>query len=479
MRLIPPPPLWTAYLAAAILGLRHHCAQRDEVGGVSGIQQVIKRTGAIVPFNSERITNAIYRAAVAVGGRDRAVAERLADEVVAQLQRDLAPGEIPTVEGIQDLVERVLIKNGYASTAKAYILYRDERARRRQERARSQALAHQNIPWRKIYEVLNWALDHDLNTVEQLNRRIQQGDWPEIVHESDRAYNEDVTCAAEMIRERRDEIRIVIIAGPSSSGKTTTTIKLNHLLTSMGLRLAPLALDHYFYDLEQHPKDEFGDYDYETPQALDIALINQHLQRLIAGERVLVPHYDFRTGKRTLDQTPLQIGPHDIILIDSLHGLYQPMMEGILAERRFSIYIEPLLQMRGPGGQYVRWTDLRLMRRMERDARHRAYDPRRTLEHWRYVRASEMRNIVPYVNTCDYVINSGLPYELPVMRARLLQAFGQWEQQYRDDPLRQDAYIRAQRIHALLGAVLPVEDESSIPPDSLLREFIGGSCYTY
>jgi len=446
---------------------------------VPEIQQVIKRTGAVVPFNQERITNAIYRAAVAVGGRDRAIAERLADEVVALLECETPPGEIPMVEGIQDTVERVLIKNGYASTAKAFILYRDERARRRQERAHREAQAQQNIPWRKIYEVLNWAVDHGVHTVAQLNARIERGEFPEIVREADRAYNEDVTCAAEMIRERRDEIRIAIVAGPSSSGKTTTTIKLSHLLASMGLRLVPLTVDDYFYDLENHPRDEFGDYDYETPQALDLALINQHLQQLIAGEQVLLPHYDFKTGRRTLERTPLQIGPDEIILIDSLHGLHKPMLEGIPADRQFKLYIEPLLQMRGPDGEYVRWTDLRLMRRMERDASHRAYDPQRTLEHWHYVRSSEMRNIVPYVNTCDYVVNSGLPYELPVMRARLGAHFARWAELYRDDPLRQDAYIRARRIHTLLEAVLPVEDEAAIPPDSLLREFIGGSSYVY
>jgi uridine kinase len=443
------------------------------------IERVVKRTGAVVPFNRDRIANAIYRAAVAVGGRDRALAERLADEVVSVLERELAPDESPTVEGIQDVVERVLIKNGYARTAKAFILYRDERARRREERARHEALAQQNIPWRKIYEVLNWAIDHRLHTVELLNRRIEQGEFPEIVRVSDQAYEDDVARAAEMIRERRDEIRLAIVAGPSSSGKTTTTIKLSHLLTGMGLNLVPLSLDHYFYDLEDHPRDEFGDYDYETPQALDLELINEHLQRLIAGERVLLPLYDFRTGTRKLDQTPLQIGPDDIILIDSLHGLYKPMMEGVAPEQQFRLYIEPLLQMRTPGGQYVRWTDLRLMRRMERDARHRAYDPQRTLEHWHYVRSSEMRNIVPYINTCDYVVNSGLPYELPVMRVRLLDAFARWAELYRDDPLREDARARAQRIHALLSAVLPVEDESVVPPDSLLREFIGGSSYAY
>lgn len=443
------------------------------------ITHVVKRTGAVVPFKKERITNAIYRAAVAVGGRDRAIAEGLADQVVVMLEETTPPGHIPTIEEIQDIVEKVLIEHGHARTAKAYILYRDERARSRQQRAERSTHPSENIPWPKIWEVLNWAVDHDVHTVERLNARITRGEFSQIVREADRAYIEDITTASEIIRERRDRVKIVIIAGPSSSGKTTTTIKLSHLLKKMGLTLVPLTVDNYFFDLELHPKDEFGDYDFETPQALDLELINEHLVHLIAGEEVRVPFYDFKTGKRHDDHTPMRIGPNDIILIDSLHGLYADMTRDVDDELKFKLYIEPLLQMKGPDGKFVRWTDLRLMRRMVRDAVHRAYDPQQTLEHWHYVRSSEMRHIIPYINTTDYIVNSGLPYELPIMRARLFSHFEKWVKQYRDDPLREDAFMRAERVHRLLQAVTPVEDDSAIPPDSLLREFIGGSCYEY
>ncbi len=443
------------------------------------ITHVVKRTGATVPFNKERITNAVYRAAVAVGGRDRAVAEGLADQAVAMLEEAAPAGHVPTIEEIQDIVEKVLIENGHARTAKAYILYRDERARRRRERAKRSVHPSESIPWHKIWEVLNWAVDHDLHTVERLNARIARGEFPDIVRETERAYNEDITTASEIIRERRDVVRVVIVAGPSSSGKTTTTTKLNHMLKHMGLSLVPLTVDNYFFDLELHPKDEFGDYDFETPQALDLELINEHLARLVAGEEVRIPFYDFKTGKRHEDHTPMRIGPGDIILIDSLHGLYADMTCSIEHSQKFKLYIEPLLQMKGPDGAFVRWTDLRLMRRMVRDAAYRAYDPQRTLEHWHYVRSSELRSIIPYVNTTDYIVNSSLPYELPVMRARLFQHFERWAEAYKDDPLRADAFTRAERVYNLLKAVTPVEDESAIPPGSLLREFIGGSCYEY
>jgi uridine kinase len=443
------------------------------------LTHVVKRTGAKVPFKKERITNAIYRAAVAVGGRDKAIAEGLADQVVAMLEEITPPDHVPTIEEIQDVVEKILIENGHAKTAKAYILYRDERARQRKRRAERSQRAYENIPWRKMWRVLDWAVEHELHTVEHLNARIAHSEFFDIVHETDHAYNDDITAASEVIRERRDKVKIVIIAGPSSSGKTTTTTKLSHLLKKMGLSLVPLTVDNYFHDLELHPKDEFGDYDFETPQALDLNLINEHLVRLIAGEEVLIPFYDFKTGKRQNDHTPMQIGSNDVILIDSLHGLYAPMMKDVDDEVKFKLYIEPLLQMKGPDRQYVRWTDLRLMRRMERDAAFRSYDPQRTLEHWHYVRSSELRNIIPYINTTDYIVNSGLPYELPIMKARLFHHFEKWVDLYKDDPLRDDAFTRAERVYNLLKAVTPVEDDSDIPPDSLLREFIGGSCYEY
>ncbi len=443
------------------------------------ITHVVKRTGAVVPFHQERITNAIYRAAVAVGGRDRETAERLSDQVVAMIEQTNPPGRTPTVEEIQDIVEKVLIENGHAKTAKAYILYRQERAAHRHAHALRSIRVEDYIPWKKVWEVLNWSTAHHLNTTELLNERIAQGEFPEIVRETDRCYNEDVTTAAEMIGERRGDLRVVIITGPSSSGKTTTTIKLSHLLTRMGLKLVPLTVDNYFFDLQVHPRDEFGDYDFETPQALDLALINAHLVDLAAGKEVRIPSYDFKTGRRHDEQTPMRLGPNDLLLIDSLHGLYPEMTEGIDDQVKFRLYLEPLLQIKEPNGHYVRWSDLRLMRRMLRDAIYRAYNPQQTLEHWHYVRKSELMNIIPFIHTADYIVNSGLPYELPIMRARLLGDFESWSTLYRNDPLRVDAYTRAERVHTMLEAVTPVEDETAIPCDSLLREFIGGSCYVY
>jgi uridine kinase len=443
------------------------------------ITHVVKRSHAIVPFKRERIVNAIYRSAVAVGGRDRERAEFLADEVIRYLEKETPAGHNPHIEEIQDAVEKVLIEHGHAKVAKVFILYRNEQLQKRKEEAREAAESTGNIPWRKIYYVLDWAIAHRLHTIESLNQRIREGEFPQIVHESESAYEDNVTAASEWIEERQDDIRVVIVSGPSSSGKTTTTIKLEQRLQKRGLRFRALNIDNYFFDLELHPKDEFGDYDFETPQALDLALISQHLQALLEGQEIMIPFYDFKTGTRKLDQTPMRLDEDEILLIDSLHGLYPQMTESVPDHQKARIFLEPLMQMKQPNGEYIHWADLRLIRRMLRDSVHRAYDPQRTLEHWHYVRSSEMRHIIPHIGTTDIIINSAMPYEIAIYRPKLLDRFTEWESKYRDDPLREDAFLRASRVRTMLDAVEPVEDDSAIPGDSVLREFIGGSTLAY
>jgi uridine kinase len=444
---------------------------------MSKIKKVIKRSGALVDFSLNRIANAIYRAAVSVGGRDRDMAQHLAQLVVQTLEETLPPGKIPHVEEIQDAVEKVLIENGHAAVAKAFILYRDERKRSR-ETSKTLALhSSSNIPWKKIWYVLDWAVEHKVNTINSLNERIAKGEFANIVAETEEVYNQDVENAVDLIAERSEGLRMVIITGPSSSGKTTTTIKVSDHLGKLGMKLTTLNVDNYFFNLEAHPQDEFGDFDFETPQALDLPLINEHLHKMLAGEEVMIPFYDFKTGTRQEAQTPMQVAKDEVILIDSLHGLFPDMTEGISEEQQFKLYLEPLLQMKDEHGKYIRWTDLRLIRRMLRDEVHRNWEAQHTLTHWHYVRTSEMRNIIPYIPTTDYIINTGMPYELSIYRPRMLDKFAQWAKEYKNEPLRLDAYHRASRVHKILQQVTSIEDDSPIPGDSVLREFIGGSIY--
>ncbi len=446
---------------------------------MSKFKYVVKRTGAVVPFNPDRISNVIYRAAVSVGGRDKEKAAGLARQVIEIMEAKFEDGYKPHVEEIQDIIEKVLIENGHAKVAKEFILYREEAARRRREDSRHFSKPNEVIPWKKVWRSLDWAVSHNLHTVESVNRRIKNGEFPYIVHESESLYETQLDTAADLIKERSGELKMVMVSGPSSSGKTTTTLKLERRLNKMGMSFVPLIVDNYFFDLELHPKDEFGDYDFETPQALDLEMINDHLKRLAAGEEVKIPYYDFKSGKRFPDRTPLQIHDHEVLLIDSLHGLYPQFSQEIPGSQKFKLYLEPLLQMKMPDGQYIRWTDLRLIRRMLRDSVHRAYNPEQTLLHWHYVRSSEKRNILPYCSTADYIINTSMPFEVPIYRPKLLEQFKEWEKKYEGDPLREDAYIRASRTRKMLEAIEPVEDDSPIPGDSVLREFIGGSTLNY
>ncbi len=175
----------------------------------------------------------------------------------------------------------------------------------------------------------------------------------------------------------------------------------------------------------------------------------------------------------------MRLKENEMILIDSLHGLYPPMTEGIEESYKFKLYLEPLLQMKDGQGKYIRWTDIRLMRRILRDAAFRAHDPENTLTHWHYVRTSELRAIIPQINHADYIINSAMPYELSIYKPKLLPSFEKWAEKFEGDPLREDAYERSSRILTLLNEIDTLEDDSVVPLESVIREFIGGSSFKY
>ena len=439
---------------------------------------IVKRDGRVVPFDRERITTAIFNAATSVGGSDRATAEELAAKVEDRLWHSYHRDAIPSVEDVQDLVESVLIHEGHARTSRAYIIYRHQHAQARAAR-QDRFEATDNIPYKKIYEVLRWNMNHDCETVEGLNRIIDSGGFPDLIAACEERYTKEVKACAEKVIARLPDVRMVIIAGPSSSGKTTTTIKMGETLKAHGYELVAINIDHYFFDLEMHPKDEFGDYDYETPQALDLDLINQHLADLMAGKTIRTPDYNFKTGKRTLDVHELSLGPKQILLIDSLHGLYAKMTESIPAHNKFRLYIETLGQVQDDEGNFMRWADNRLLRRMIRDSWNRNLKPMQTLTHWHYVRRSELTHIIPFIGSADFLVNSAMPFELPILKHKLFGHFPEALEKFKNEPKRQDAYIRARRVHDFLQHLRPWEDDSPVSQRSLIREFIGGSEYTY
>ena len=436
------------------------------------VTHVIKRNGDLVPFDRNKITTAVYKAAAAIGGHDRALSERVTDRVVARVE---SQGGTPSVEEIQDLVERVLIEAGHARTAKAYILYRSERARLRRAKG-GRSVGRDDVPYRAMWRALVWNLEHDVHTVAGLNRAVAGDAWPQLVAAAEAAYDADVADTATQILDARERIRVVIIAGPSSSGKTTATCKLTQSLAAAGLDVVPLNLDNYFFDLHLHPRDESGDYDFETPEALDLPLVNEHLAALLDGREIAMPIYDFKLGRRRDERVPLRLGAQQVLLLDTLHGLFDGLSASVADELKFRLYVETVLQLRDDGGRWVRWTDLRLLRRMMRDAAHRNYDPERTILHWHYVRRGELKHIIPHVGRADAVINGALPYELPILKRYLGGRFADWIAEWGDDPQRSDAVARATRLRNLLDS-LSSADDACVPATSVLREFIGGSAY--
>jgi len=442
------------------------------------ISRIVKRDGSVVAYDRTRISNAILKALASVGQPDMKLAETMAGKVEAAILATYGPAAMPSVEDIQDLVESVLMENGLTKVARNYIIYRHQHAMARAARAHEFEVSD-NVPYKKLYEVLRWNIEHGCDSIENLNKIIRSGGYAELVAAANKRFDEEVDCAARLMLQRRGSVRIAIIAGPSSSGKTTTTIKLSERLGRSGVKLKAINLDNYFFDIEKHPVDEFGDRDYETPEALDMPLINEHLKLLLEGKTIRTPRYEFKTGRRRLNAQEMRLEDDEVLLIDSLHGLYDAMTAGVPAEAKFRLYIETLGQMRAADGTFMRWADNRLLRRMARDKDHRNLKPLETLTHWHYVRKSEIKHIIPYIKRADMIINSALPYELPLFKRRLFRYFSDAVKRYRDDPKRLDAYIRAYRVHRLLQPLRLVRDESCIPPDSLVREFIGGSCYRY
>lgn len=442
------------------------------------IGQVIKRDGRTVAFDHNKVLDSIFRAAVDVGGRDRKTAELLTGKVISAINRAYSAATIPSVEEIQDIIEKVLVENGHYKTAKAYILYRAEHARLREDK-NTRIVAEDNVPYKVLWRVYKWNVDHSCDTIEKINKHIQKGTFSKLVKDCEKQYAEEIDKVAAKILENKDKLRIVIVAGPSSSGKTTTTVKISEQLQKKNMQFVLLNLDNYFLNLEEHPKDEYGDYDFETPQALDLELINSHLEKLLAGQTVKMPFYNFKTGKRQLNATEFTLKDGQIILIDSLHGLFPQITASVPHEMKFRFYIETLCQLRDADGEFMRWADLRMLRRMVRDSWHRAYDPEKTVGHWHYVRRSEKKHIVPFINKADHVFNGSLSYELPVYKKHLFKHLPSIIEKYGNDPKRLDAFMRAQRVYKLLQEIEELEDDSCIPKNSLIREFIGGSSYKY
>jgi uridine kinase len=472
------------------------------------IIKVQKRNRALVRFDAERIRRAILRAAQSIGGfsqdllpgtndrlfdawnTDEAIAGFLADAVMLCLNSDphhLIANFPPTIETIQDEVLHALRGYGFQNTADAYACYRWGRHWLREGAITAQEFVGNGFPEAEMARALEWNRRRGCETVAGLNEIVRRGKLKSLIDDSLGLYEQALDEAEAKVLARLnagDKLRLLWISGPSSSGKTTTTVKLTDRLRQRGLRFLMLNLDDYFWSLVEHPTDWINDRNYETPEAMDIQMLNAHLQALLAGETVEKPVYSFKEGRR-LASKPIRLEKDQILLLDCLHGLYPPITEGIDRSAQFRLYIETqnvLYEGDGSSKRLTRFTDVRLMRRMLRDAQYRNHSPLLTVLHWHYVRAGELFSIIPLRGLADHAINGGFPFDLPVLKPFFSGPGSYLPARAELQPYEGflDARIRFDRVSSLLDSIEGVERKALVgydlvPGDAVVREFIGGS----
>ena len=328
------------------------------------------------------------------------------------------------------------------------------------------------IPSPKIFQVQKeaekWGEMMEISVVGEINEKISRGNVKEMILISEALQEGKISRIAEQISQQRD-VKFVMIAGPSSSGKTTFSHRLSIQLAAHGLKPHPIAVDNYFVNREDTPKDENGNYNFECLEAIDIELFNRDMNALLRGERVEIPRFNFKLGKREYKGDFLQMEPHDILVIEGIHSLNDKMSYSLPKESKFKIYISALTQLNVDEHNRIPTTDGRLIRRMVRDNRTRGTSARETIAMWPSVRRGENENIFPYQEEADVMFNSALIYELAVLKLYAEPLLFQIE---KDAPEYQEAKRLLKFLDYFVG--IPSED---IPYNSILREFVGGSCF--
>ena len=485
-------------------GLRYH----HRVAVQNRIVKISKRNRALVRFDTDRIGKAIARAAESIGGfpqdflpgvnekifaahpADAEVATFLGDTAVVCLNSDpqhFISNFPPTIETIQDAVLHALRSHGFQKTADAYECYRWGRHWLREGAITKEQFVGNGFPRDRMENILEWNRAHGVDTVAGLNEKIRSGKIREVIPAALTVYETSLDEAADKVIARLnagDPLRMIWVSGPSSSGKTTTTVKLTQRLAKHGLRFLMLNLDDYFWPAMEHPTDWLNDRNYEAPEALDIQLLNEHLRALLEGRTIEKPVYSFKEGRRNGTKT-VKLEPDQILLLDCLHGFYPPITEGIDGAMQFRLYIEAMNMIyEGDGStrRLAQFPDARMLRRMLRDVKHRNHSPLATILHWHYVRYGELFSIIPLMGLADHVVNGGTPFDLAALKPFLSGAGGFFPKREELNPYSGflDARIRFERAQSLLASVegftaAQVADTRFIPGDAVIREFVGGS----
>jgi uridine kinase len=323
-------------------------------------------------------------------------------------------------------------------------------------------------------EYIQWSNIMGLSNAGDFNIACEQGYATDLINVAEALQEKKIAQIAETIYHRGengDRVKLVLIAGPSSSGKTTFSKRLSIQLMTNGLKPYPLSLDNYFVDREQTPLDENGNYDYESLYALDLELFNQQLEALLRGEEVNLPRFNFALGRKEYNGDKLKIESHTILILEGIHALNPELTNHINSANKFKIYVSALTTISLDDHNWIPTTDNRMLRRIIRDFNYRGYSAQETISRWPSVRAGEDKWIFPYQENADVMFNSALLFEFAVLRRHA-------EPILTDVPRNSPEYCEAYRLLKFIKYFAPVQDKE-IPPTSLLREFLGGSSFKY
>ena len=320
-----------------------------------------------------------------------------------------------------------------------------------------------------LQEAKSWGKILGCGYLPDLNARIVSGQANEIIRIAEALHEKKLAQIADSIAQRPD-VRLVLIAGPSSSGKTTFANRLKIQLQVNGLRPVPISLDDYFIDRERTPRDENGDFNFEALEAIDIELFNIHLAKLLQGQEVELPTYDFKLGKRVHNGRKVKLNDDEMLIVEGIHGLNEKLTNAVARKYKFKIYISALTQLSIDNHNRIPTTETRLIRRIVRDNKFRGNSALNTLKMWPSVRRGEEKNIFPFQEDADVMFNSAFIYELALLKRYAIPLLAEIDQS-------QFEYYDSQRLMRFLNYFESIDDESNIPPNSILREFIGNSCF--
>ncbi len=389
---------------------------------------VRKRKGFKVPFDPQVIVNDILKSSAVTGEMTKDDAVGITNQILGILHAKFYDTNLEIYPGpdvILDVILHCLYENNFASTADNFKIYRAGKQHVREGIIAEEAL---NIGGNPLVfaESIRWQKDNGVYHLEDIDSLINGGELSRIIHESSMRYRTEVQGVAEKIATTLETKRGVVgfgVTGPSSSGKTTTTDMIIEVLKEKGWNVKTIPIDNYFKSLDYHKKDLYGDFDFEEPHAIDLNYFFSDLEKILNGEEVLLPFYDFKDGESYNKDTPhperekIKLEKGDALALDFLHLLYIMAKSRKLKDNFYLVYIEPMFKFELSDGSTTRYTEINMMRRCARDSMHRGWSFDQTIEHWGHVRDGQLTYMVPLLNVADAHINSGLIYDHFILKA--------------------------------------------------------------